>query len=169
MLGPPRPTRRQLLVVAAMAPTTTLLGCLAPNSQRGGSEAPIKEGAQVPAQVWTGWTEKAAKKVDRVISVFNDSQDKVNARHVVVPGDMSQKLLAAINAGKPPEAAIVFGAGLAYQLAARGALLAFDDVGDPNELEALHTWMTPAMLDMAQYDGQDFYLPIWSQCWGDIR
>jgi multiple sugar transport system substrate-binding protein len=166
MLPTPRPTRRQLLTVAAMAPAPFLLGCFAPNAPRSGSDAPIKAASRVPAQVWTGWTEDAAKRIERVVGEFNDSQDKVDARHVVVPGDISQKLLAAINAGKPPEAAIVFGAGIAYQLAARGALLAFDDVGDQNELDALRTWMTPAMRDLAQYDGRDFYLPIWSQCWG---
>jgi len=117
-------------------------------------------------EVWTGWTEEAAKQIEKILDAYNKSQNKVEAKHVVVPEAMTQKLLAAISAGSPPGTAVVFGASIAYQLAAQSALLALDETGKPDQVQALKKWMLPAIWDLGTYEGKFYYASMWNQCLG---
>jgi multiple sugar transport system substrate-binding protein len=120
----------------------------------------------VEIDVWTGWTEDAATNIEKILSGFNDSQDRVVAKHVVVPDSMTQKLLAAVSAGNPPATAVVFGASIAYQLAAQKALMALDEIGSPDQVETLKGWMDPAIWDLGMYEGNYYYASMWNQCMG---
>ena len=60
---------------------------------------------------------------------------------MVIPDNMTQRLLAGISAGNPPGTAVVFGASIAYQLAAQDGLLALDEVGEADQIAALKDWM----------------------------
>jgi multiple sugar transport system substrate-binding protein len=120
----------------------------------------------VQMDVWSGWTEAAAKNIETILDGYNKSQTKVVAKHVVVPEAMNQKLLAAVAAGTPPGAAIVFGANTAYQLAAQKAILALDEVGNPDQVSALKTWMQPALWDLGVYNNKLVFASMWNQCWG---
>ena len=104
----------------------------------------------VEMDVWTGWTEQAAKNIEEILAGYNESQERLTANHVVVPESMTQKLLAAISAGNPPGAAIVFGANIAFTIAAQNGLLAMDEVGRSEDLDALQGWMNPALWDLGQ-------------------
>lgn len=126
----------------------------------------VASGAAVPIEIWTGWTEQAATNIETILAGYNASQDKVVAKHVVVPEAMNQKLLAAVSAGTPPAAAIVFGAGTAYQLAAQGALLPLDEIGQPDQVATLKSWMAPPLWDLGTYDGKYYFASMWNQCWG---
>ena len=121
---------------------------------------------RVEVDVWTGWTEQAATNIETILEGYNQSQDKVTAKHVVVPDNMTQKLLASISAGNPPGTAVVFGANIAYQLAANDALLALDDLGDPGQVTTLKKWMDPAIWDLGTYEGKLVYASMWNQCMG---
>ncbi len=116
--------------------------------------------------MWTGWTEDAATNIEKILDGYNKSQDRVIAKHVVVPEAMTQKLLAAVAAGSPPGTAVVFGASIAYQLAANKALLALDEVGDPAQVDTLRKWMLPAIWDLGVYEGKYYYASMWNQCIG---
>ncbi len=128
--------------------------------------APAVATGKVEIEIWTGWTETAATNIETILDGFNKSQDKVVAKHVVVPEAMTQKLLAAVAAGNPPGAAIVFGANVAYQLAAQNALLALDEVGKPDQVSALKGAMLPALWDLGVYQGKLYFASMWNQCWG---
>jgi ABC-type glycerol-3-phosphate transport system substrate-binding protein len=150
-----------------MAGATALAGCLpppAPSSPATGAESP--ETGAVELEIWTGWTEDAATNIEKILSGYNESQDRVVAKHVVVPEAMTQKLLAAISAGSPPAGAIVFGASIAYQLAAQNAVLALDAIGNPEQVETLKSWMNPAIWDLGVYEGNYVYASMWNQCLG---
>lgn len=136
------------------APTTA-----APTTAPASTEA-------VHIDVWTGWTESAAKQIEMILDGYNKSQNKVIAKHVVVPEAMNQKLLASVAAGKPPACAIVFGASTAYQLAAQNAVLPIDTIGNPDEVAALKKWMLPALWDLGVYDNKLVFASMWNQCWG---
>ena len=122
--------------------------------------------APIPIDVWTGWTEAAAKNIEEILDAYNKSQSKVVAKHVVVPENMTQKLLASVSAGNPPSTAVVFGASTAYQLAAQKAVLALDEIGQPDQVAALKKWMLPAIWDLGVYNGKFYYASMWNQCMG---
>jgi ABC-type glycerol-3-phosphate transport system substrate-binding protein len=161
-------SRRDFLRVGAgMTGLVVLSACVpaaAPQAQTGGGQGAAA--APVELEVWTGWTEAMASNIELILGNFNKSQTKVVAKHVVVPDSMTQKLLAAVSAGNPPATAIVFGAAIAYQLAAQKALLALDEVGVPAQVSALKKWMLPAIWDLGVYDGKFYYASMWNQCMG---
>jgi len=161
--------RNFLRVSAGLAGVATLTACLPPAAP---GEDPAASGADATTaelteiDVWTGWTEDAATNIEKILDGFNDSQNDVVAKHVVVPDSMTQKLLAAVSAGNPPATAVVFGASIAYQLAAQQGLMALDDVGNPEQVETLKNWMDPAIWDLGLYDGKYYYASMWNQCMG---
>lgn len=128
--------------------------------------APAAAPGTIEIEIWTGWTEQAAKNIESILDGYNKSQDRIVAKHVVVPEAMNQKLLAAVAAGNPPGAAIVFGADTAYQLAAQNALLALDEAGTPDQVAALKSSMLPALWDLGVYQGKLYFASMWNQCWG---
>lgn len=167
-------SRREFLrASAAVAGLATISACRAAvpaaapavgEAADSGGEAPAA--APIKVDVWTGWTEDAATNIEKILKGYNDSQGKVVATHVVVPDSMTQKLLAAISAGNPPSTAIVFGASIAYQLAAQKGLMAIDEVGLPDQVSTLKSWMDPAIWDLGNYDGKFYYASMWNQCMG---
>lgn len=141
-----------------------LAACAAPVAPSGDSGA--ASAARTEIDVWTGWTEQAATNIEMILDGYNESQDQVTAKHVVVPDNMTQKLLAAISAGNPPGTAVVFGANIAYQLAANDGLLALDDLGNPDQVTTLRDWMDPAIWDLGTYEDKFVYASMWNQCMG---
>lgn len=171
-------TRREFLHgMSALGLSATVLGACQPSQPAAPTQAPQGQPGEAPTsapapvqaielEVWTGWTEDAATQIEKILDGYNKSQDKVIAKHVVVPEAMTQKLLAAISAGSPPGTAVVFGASIAYQLAAQKGLLALDEVGKPEQIEALRSWMLPAIWDLGTYEGKFVYASMWNQCMG---
>lgn len=164
-------SRRDFLRASALVTgMVTLTACLPPAAPSGGEAASsggeAAAAGPVEIDVWTGWTEDAATNIEKILAGYNDSQSEVIAKHVVVPDSMTQKLLAAVSAGNPPATAVVFGASIAYQLAAQKGLLALDDVGNPEQVETLKGWMDPAIWDLGMYDGKFYYASMWNQCMG---
>ncbi len=165
-----RLSRRNFLRFGAGVTGMAALAACVPASPSGGAStgqagAPAESG---PAEidVWTGWTEDAATNIEKILDGYNRSQDQVVAKHVVVPDSMTQKLLAAVSAGNPPATAVVFGASIAYQLAAQKALIALDSVGDPDQVQVLKDWMDPAIWELGVYEGSFYYASMWNQCMG---
>jgi len=163
------------LVAAACtaAPAPAPAAPAAPAAKAEPTKAPAAEPTKAPApaqavqiDVWTGWTEAAAKNIEEILDGYNKSQNKIVAKHVVVPDNMTQKLLAGVSAGNPPSTAVVFGASTAYQLAAQKAVLALDEVGKPDQVAALKKWMLPAIWDLGVYNGKFYYASMWNQCMG---
>ncbi len=161
-------SRRDFLRVSAGATGLAMLTACAPaQTQPAGSEAgQVVADAPVELEVWTGWTEAMASNIEQILDGYNKSQEKVKAKHVVVPDSMNQKLLAAVSAGNPPATAIVFGASIAYQLAAQKGLMALDEVGQPDQVATLKEWMEPAIWDLGTYEGKFYYASMWNQCMG---
>ncbi|MFN8487920.1 MAG: substrate-binding domain-containing protein [Caldilineaceae bacterium] len=161
-----RLSRRAFLRVGAgVAGMAALAACVppSPGAQQGNAGA---ASGPVDLDIWTGWTEDAATNIEKILDGYNKSQNQVKAHHVVVPEAMTQKLLAAISAGNPPGGAIVFGASIAYQLAAQKAVLALDEVGKPDQVATLKKWMNPAIWELGMYEGKYVYASMWNQCMG---
>ncbi|MEM7134774.1 MAG: extracellular solute-binding protein [Chloroflexota bacterium] len=150
------------------AGTGLALAACVPPSAPGGDAASGGEmsSERVEVDVWTGWTEQAATNIEMILDGYNESQENVTATHVVVPDSMTQKLLAAISAGNPPGTAVVFGANIAYQLAANDGLLSLDDLGNPDQVSTLKGWMDPAIWDLGTYEDKFYYASMWNQCMG---
>lgn len=165
-----RLSRRQFLRLSAgVAGVAALAACVptaAPRGDAASSAAGAASAGPAEIDVWTGWTEDAATNIEKILAGYNESQDQVVAKHVVVPDSMTQKLLAAVSAGNPPATAVVFGASIAYQLAAQKALMALDEVGSPDQVGVLKEWMDPAIWDLGMYDGKYYYASMWNQCMG---
>lgn len=164
-------SRRSFLKGSMMAGTGLILAACTPaapqvSSGTGAEGVAPAASARKEVDVWTGWTEQAATNIEMILDGYNNSQDRVTATHVVVPDSMTQKLLAAISAGNPPGTAVVFGASIAYQLAANDGLLALDDLGNPEQVSTLRDWMDPAIWDLGTYEGQFVYASMWNQCLG---
>ncbi len=168
-LNQKRISRRSFMRVGAgVMGIATLAACMPPSSS-GGSQATsggAASSSQVEIDVWTGWTEDAATNIEKILDGYNKSQGAVKAKHVVVPDSMTQKLLAAVSAGNPPATAVVFGASIAYQLAAQKGLMALDEVGKPDQVETLKKWMDPAIWELGVYNGKFYYASMWNQCMG---
>jgi multiple sugar transport system substrate-binding protein len=157
------------LAVAACAPPAAAPQPAAPSAATeapAAATAPPAAAEKVEIEVWTGWTEAMAQNIEQILDGYNKSQDKVVAKHVVVPEAMDQKLLAAVSAGNPPGTAVVFGANIAYQLAAQKAILPLDEIGKPEQVDTLKKWMLPAIWDLGIYQGKFYYASMWNQCMG---
>jgi multiple sugar transport system substrate-binding protein len=116
----------------------------------------------IEIEVWTGWTEKAAENIEKILDGYSRSQTKYRAKHVVTP-DLQTKLLAAVAAGNPPGAAVIFnGGGQVYTLAEEDALLPLDDMGK-EKLASLKSWVHPAIWDLGTYKGKLYALAMWTQ------
>lgn len=163
-------SRRDFLKHAGFAGAGLLLAaCGGPASTPASKDEPAPAAPAdetVELDVWTGWTEDAATNIEKILDGYNQSQDRIIANHVVVPEAMTQKLLAAISAGNSPATAIVFGANIAYQLAAQNGVLGLEDVGNPDDMAALKEWMDPALWDLGVYEGKFVYASMWNQCLG---
>lgn len=168
-------SRRSFLRTAAVSAGAVALAACAPKAEP--TKAPVAEATKAPTaapapvervelEVWTGWTEQAAKNIEMILGGYNDSQDAITAKHVVIPDNMTQRLLAGISAGNPPGTAVVFGANIAYQLASQGGLLALDEVGEADQIATLKEWMDPAIWDLGTYEGKFYYASMWNQCYG---
>ena len=163
-----RLSRRSFMRIgASVAGVAALAACVptSPGAQEAEGGAATASGP-TEIDVWTGWTEDAATNIEKILDGYNKSQEQVVAKHVVVPDSMTQKLLAAISAGNPPTTAVVFGASIAYQLAAQKGLQALDDVGKPDQVDTLKKWMDPAIWDLGVYEGKFYYASMWNQCMG---
>lgn len=163
-----RLSRRSFMrISASVAGVAALAACVptSPGAQEAEGGAATASGP-TEIDVWTGWTEDAATNIEKILDGYNKSQEQVVAKHVVVPDSMTQKLLAAISAGNPPTTAVVFGASIAYQLAAQKGLQALDDVGKPDQVDTLKKWMDPAIWDLGVYEGKFYYASMWNQCMG---
>lgn len=166
------PTRRKFLRLAGMSALTAgaalTAGCSGSGPGSPGGN-PSKQEAQLshtPVDVWNNWTGTDQKNIADILQGVNKIQDKVVLKNVTVPGDMNQKLLAAINARTPPDVAILFGGQNAYQLAGRNAIVPFDEVAPASELQALKKWLSPAMWDLGTFDGKLVFVPLWAQSYG---
>ena len=161
-------SRRDFLRGATLGSVGLALAACAPAPTTSSESAPGESVAaeRIEVDVWTGWTEQAATNIEMILDGYNQSQENVTATHVVVPDNMTQKLLAAISAGNPPGTAVVFGANIAYQLAANDGLLALDELGDANQVTTLKEWMDPAIWDLGTYEGKFVYASMWNQCMG---
>lgn len=162
------PSRRDILRASLGITSVAALAACVPSAGEMQTESTAGDAAAAPVEIdiWTGWTEDAATNIEKILQGYNDSQERVVATHVVVPDSMTQKLLAAISAGDPPGGAVVFGANIAYQLAANNALLALDEIGNPDQVSTLQEWMAPAIWDLGTYDGKLVYASMWNQCLG---
>jgi len=163
-----RLSRRAFLRVGAGVAGVAALAACVPPSPGGSASTGAGAASEGPVQidVWTGWTEDAATNIEKILEGYNNSQEAVVASHVVVPDSMTQKLLAAVSAGNPPATAVVFGASIAYQLAAQKGLMALDEVGSPDQVTTLKSWMDPAIWELGMYDGNFYYASMWNQCMG---
>jgi len=171
-------SRRHFLTAASFGTAAAAVAaCTAPPAAAPAAPAAEKPAAEAPAaapaavtpvtlDVWTGWTEDAATNIEKILDGYNKSQNRVVAKHVVVPEAMTQKLLAAVAAGSPPGTAVVFGASVAYQMAAQNALLALDEIGAPDQVDTLKKWMAPPIWDLGVYEGKFYYASMWNQCYG---
>lgn len=127
--------------------------------------APKAAGPRTEFEVWTGWTEKMSENITKILDNYNQSQEKYRAKHVVAT-EMQTKLLAAVAAGNPPGAAVIFnGNGTVYTLAEEDAILALDGMGK-DKLEALREWIHPAIWDLGSYKGKVYALAMWTQSYG---
>lgn len=176
MTGVTRRSMLKALAVAGLGAGTSALaacaGAPAPAAPADTAAQPTQAQAQPQApqqkitlEVWTAWTEEAATNIEKILENFSNSQDAVTAKHVVTT-DLAQKLLAAVAAGNPPGAAIVFGANNGYSLAAENAILAIEDIGDADQITTLKEWMHPALWDLGVYDGKFYFASMWNQCYG---
>jgi len=161
-----------LVAAACTAAPAPAPAAPAPAAKAEPTKAPAAEPTKAPApaqavqiDVWTGWTEAAAKNIEQILDGYNKSQNKIAAKHVVVPENMTQKLLAGVAAGSPPSTAVVFGANIAYQLAAQKAILALDEVGKPDQVATLKKWMAPPIWDLGTYKGKYYFASMWNQCY----
>jgi multiple sugar transport system substrate-binding protein len=151
--------------VPAAAPAATTIPAAAQAVPTAAATA-ASAGQAPTIEVWTGWTEAMAKNIEQILDGYNKSQTRVVAKHVVVPENMTQKLLAAVSAGTPPGTAVVFGANIAYQLAAQKGILALDEIGKPDQVDTLKKWMLPAIWDLGTYQGHFVFAAMWNQCYG---
>ena len=164
--------RRTFLKESALAGATLLLAACAPKVEPTTvpAVAAVKEATPAPVEkveleVWTGWTEEMATNIEKILGDYTKSQDRVTAKHVVIPENMTQRLLASISAGNPPGTAVVFSAAIAYQLAAQEGVLALDEVGKPEQIDALKNWMEPALWELGVYEGKFYFASMWNQCY----
>lgn len=109
---------------------------------------------------WHMWTGYWKDMVDDICGWFNDSQDRITVKPLVVPGASAKaKFLGAVVGGDPPDLLSWWGGGIPYW-AASGVIMPLDGLmaRNPGEKERLHAFLYPTVREMATYEGKLYAL-----------
>lgn len=114
---------------------------------------------------WHFWGGEDRDVVERVVSRFNESQDRYFVRAVAMPGNnLDVKLFLALTGGDPPDL-VNQDDPIVADWASRGALLPIDELASPDERDRLRSFLFPAARRLGEYDGR-----LYALCNGlDIR
>ncbi len=103
---------------------------------------------------WHGWTEQWERYVQDVITRFEQVQDEVHVEPVVVSEEQMSKLAAAIAAGNPPEIVTLYSTDQIPALATEQAILPYEAVATPDEMQAMEDWYSPAAWVSGAWNGK---------------
>jgi multiple sugar transport system substrate-binding protein len=100
--------------------------------------------------MWTGEWEEV---VSQIVARFNESQERVRVRPLVVTGDANTKLLLAIAGGAPPDLMAQWNQVIPAW-AHKKALTPLDSLMSREEYAALQRWLYPASRAIGTYEGR---------------
>lgn len=115
---------------------------------------------RVEVVYWHKWTGYWKDMVDEICGWFNESQDRITVRPLVVPGAGAKtKFLAAVVGGDPPDLMSEWDPVIP-QYAADGLLMPLDDLMalTPGEAARVHDFLYPVVREMATYEGRLYAL-----------
>ncbi|MBC8355367.1 MAG: ABC transporter substrate-binding protein [Planctomycetes bacterium] len=114
---------------------------------------------------WHFWGGEDRQIVEAVVDRFNASQEDHFVRAIAMPGNnLDMKLFMAVTGGDPPDV-VNQDDPIMADWAERGALLPFDEIASPAEIESLQKWLVPASNRLGTYRGR-----LYALCNGmDIR
>jgi multiple sugar transport system substrate-binding protein len=108
---------------------------------------------------WHMWTGEWEEVVNRIVGRFNDSQDRIRVRPLVVTGDANTKFLLALAGGDPPDLMAQWNQVIPAW-AHKGALVPMDSLMSPEEYAAMREWLYPAARNIGTYEGRFYGLCV---------
>lgn len=162
-------TQANAAAAATPAPVTGAMNSTAAATATSIAHEAVKasQGANVVQFIyWHAWTGAAGQMVITVANNFNKSHPDIQVTPQVIPGaDFDTKALAAVAAGNPPDAMMLWNSyGRVYAYAAQKALTPLEDVA--TDVNKLKDWVLPTIWDLGTYKGKLYVLPQWSQAYG---
>lgn len=164
--GPPAERRMRrstglfpsLLVMAlvAIACTAGGGGTATPPPATGGSPEPVT------IKLWTYWTGDEKKLFDQGLRAFEDAYPWITVNHVGGITDAS-KVLAAVNAGNPPDLWEWWDATFVQPYCSSGAILDLSQYAERDHLDM--SQFSPYWISYLQYQGRLCALPYLADAW----
>lgn len=113
---------------------------------------------------WHMWTGEWEEVVNRIVARFNESQERIRVRPLVVTGDANTKLLLAIAGGAPPDLMAQWNQVIPAW-AHKKALIPLDSLMSPEEYRKLREWLYPAARGIGTYEGHFYGLCTALNAW----
>lgn len=114
---------------------------------------------------WHFWGGRDRPIVDRIVTDFNNSQDRYRVRAIAMPGsNLDLKFFLSVAGGDPPDV-LNHDDPVVSDWASRGVLTPLDELARAEEIRELQNWLFPAARELASYQGR-----LYALCNGlDIR
>ena len=111
---------------------------------------------------WHQWTGQWTKVLEDIANLFNESQDEIEVKAVVIPENFRERLMSAAAVGDMPDVVSLTGDGNLY-MAERGLFLPIDELmGD--EWEAFKEWAMPVVWEVNDWKGHVWALTPYIDC-----
>ena len=127
----------------------SVLGCAPPQTEDDRSEVIF----------WHFWGGRDRPVVQQIVDQFNASQPHYFVRPIAMPGNnLDLKFFLSVAGGDPPDL-VNQDDPIVADWAHRGALLPLAELATPEELVELRSWLFPAALRLASYQGCLYAMP----------
>ena len=118
--------------------------------------------AKIQITYWHQWTGQWTKVLEDIANLFNEAQDEIEVKAVVIPENFRERLMSAAAVGDMPDVVSLTGDGNLY-MAERGLFLPIDELmGD--EWEAFKEWAMPVVWEVNDWKGHVWALTPYIDC-----
>lgn len=119
--------------------------------------------AKVKITYWHQWTGQWSKVLDDIAKLFNESQDEIEVKAVVIPENFREKLMSAAAIGDMPDVVSLTGDGNLY-MAEKGLFYPIDELMGENEFKRFKEWAMPVVWEVNEWKGHVWALTPYIDC-----
>ena len=119
--------------------------------------------AKTKITYWHQWTGQWSKVLEDIANLFNESQDEIEVKAVVIPENFRERLMSSAAVGDMPDVVSLTGDGNLY-MAERGLFQPIDKLMGENEWKQFQEWALPVVWEVNDWKGHVWALTPYIDC-----